>query len=102
MKTKGTQLTDSQIADYKRELKRLLKIKDYEITDLQYLPYTGKFSACIEVKFAGRTRICQTARKSIIDVANDLQDQYAGMIFCVGAGGALRTFSQKIERYFLQ
>lgn len=96
-----TTLTDEQIRVYKSTLTKLLKIKDYQINDLQFLPNSGKFTACIEIHFNGKTYIRQTSGKSIVAVADNLNDQYAGMVFCVGTGAALRGFSQKIERYFL-
>lgn len=97
-----TTLTDEQIRVYKESLTKLLKIKDYQINDLQFLPNSGKFTACIEIRLGGKTYIRQTSGKSIVTVADNLNDQYAGMVFCLGTGAALRGFSQKIERYFIQ
>ncbi|MCK9629131.1 MAG: hypothetical protein M0R37_11140 [Bacteroidales bacterium] len=97
-----TTLTDEQIKVYKESLTKLLKIKDCKINNLQYFPFSGKFAAVIEVKIGNKVRPIDAVGSSISKVANSLNDKYAGMVFCIGTGAALRGFSQKIERYFIQ
>lgn len=99
------QLSDEQLSLIRNELKGLLRLKDYSFTNINYLPLSKKYSVQVEIKMDGTTYIRHACRKNITDVADDLNAQYAQMVFIIGGGKvakkAVDIFVANAKRYFL-
>ena len=96
MKT-NTSLSNEQLDIYKNQLKNMLKIKDYQINNLDFLPNSQKYIAVIEVKLNDKVYILDACRATLSGIADDLTDQYSGMVFCKNMG----AFSRTIREHFV-
>ena len=77
------------------------EIDDYEITLLDYLPYTKKYTACIKLKYANNVHILHSKDKSSLSaVADDFISRFLGIAFCYAQGRQARIM-KKIEEYYI-
>lgn len=78
-------------------LKNILKIKDYTLNRLEFLPNSQKYSVQIEVKSDKFYKVYESHQLSLLEVAIDLEDQYYRDI----TAGIEEDFIRKIERYYI-
>ena len=80
-----------------KHLIELLKIRDYNITRLEYFPMTKRYAVTIEVKIGKSIKILHANECSLLEVAISLEDAY----FEVIRQSTEKSFIRELEKHYI-